>query len=181
MKIYRTSSCKETEQLAGAYTEERLIVCVTEKPCVFTGRSHALNQKACDLRGLEVGRGEYLGGSIVCMPGDLSLCRISWGRNDWAERVVKLFLAWLKGKVTNIETDGNDVLAAGKKVISWARATTKAGWCQSVVHFSVGPMDLDLVKAICTKPMNKIPGSLGEYGIRAEDVLAVIEPLVKGG
>ena len=61
----------------------------------------------------------------------------------------------------------SDLLADGKKVASWARATLITGWVQTVAHFSVN-VDVDLIRQICTKPMVKVPGALSDYGITAE-------------
>lgn len=173
MEIYRTSELARCLELSRA-ARELLIVHVTERPLVLTGALNTLDLDACVRLGLAVGRAAYLGGSIVCMPGDLSLCRVSWGGSSWAPELVGAAAAWLTGRGISVTRDGNDVLADERKVISWARATTREGWCQSVVHFSVGPMDLGLVRAVCTKPMAKTPGSLGEYGITAEEILQAL-------
>ncbi len=174
MKTYRTTSCAEFARLASEQSEERLIIHRAFAPCAWTGRLRTLNESECRRRGIPIGRGEYIGGSIVCMPGDLSLCLMSWGNSDFAPALVEAAADWLTERGIAVERDNNDVLADGKKVISWARATTVRGWTQSVVHFSVGPMDIGLVRAICTKPMAKEPGSLGEYGITAELILSAL-------
>ena len=179
MKMYMTSNCVDFEQLASEWTEERVIVHVAAGNCVWTGRGITMDRLECKRRGLPIGQGEYLGGTIVCMPGDLSICIATWGNSEAAPRIVDRVSSWLEDRGIGITYSENDILVEDKKVISWARATTLAGWCQSVVHFSVGPMDLELVKSICTKPMKKEPGSLGNYGITAEDILAAITPHFK--
>lgn len=126
-------------------------------------------------RGLFLGKGQHLGGTIVNMPGDVSVCITTWGDSDLAPEIAAKLTNWLTEKGLNITTDGNDTLVEGKKVISWARATTVKGWCQGVVHASVGAIDLELVKAICTKPMEKVPGALSEYGITADDLVPIVE------
>lgn len=171
VKIYKTTSCKEFEQLASAFIEPRYIIHITDKPCAWTGQLNTLNRTECERRDIDIGQGEYLGGSIVNMPGDLTICIITWGNSNLPQQIVDTTAKWLSERKISIVRDENDILADGKKVISWARATTLQGWCQSAVHFSIGPMDLALVKAICTKPMKKIPGSLSEYGITAEMIL----------
>lgn len=178
MKIYRTSSVPEAVRLATEWTEERIIIGVAKEPSVMTGQLDTMRRRECEKLNLAIGQGEYLGGSIVNMTGDICICIITWGSSEIAKQIVDRSASWLEEKGISITRDGNDVMADGCKVISWARATTSAGWCQSVVHFSIGRMDLDLVRSICTKPMEKIPGSLNAYGISTADVLGVISPLL---
>lgn len=178
MKIYRTSSVPEAVRLATEWTEERIILGVAKEPSVLTGQLATMNRRECEKLNLDIGQGEYLGGSIVNMTGDLCICIITWGSSELAPQIVERSVEWLKERGIAITQDGNDVLSDGKKVISWARATTRDGWCQSVVHFSIGRMDLELVRSICTKPMDKIPGALMAYGISTADVLDVILPLL---
>ena len=63
------------------------------------------------------------------------------------------------------------------RLISVARA--ELGCTESVIHCSIGPMDLDLVREICTKPMAKVPGSLGDYGVTAAELWATAEPMIE--
>ncbi len=179
MDILRTTDPQEALReskrlLAGA---EGVIVCVNDDVFCETGPFETLNRRECERRGIYVAEAIYQGGTIVNMPGDLSICITTWGRSELAPRIVDRAAAWL-ADFAEISRDRNDVLADGRKVISWARATTIDGWCQSVAHFSVGPMDLALVAAICTKPMEKVPGALSEYGISAEDIWEIIKDII---
>lgn len=180
MKIQRTKNADYFEAVANECLagREGIVVCINADLCVWTGELATFDLAACKRNGLAVGRGKYLGGSIVCMPGDLSICITTWGNSELAPQVVDRATEWLARRGISITRDENDVLADGKKVISWARATTLQGWCQSVVHFSVGAMDLELVREICTKPMVKVPGALSDYGITAEMIWAEIAPLL---
>ncbi len=182
MKIITTPDPAAFERYAEECLSghEGVVVCINNAPCVWTGQLATLDVPACKHHGLYVGTGQYLGGSIVNMPGDLSVCITTWGSSEVAPQIVDKAVEWLSGLGINLTRDENDVLAAGKKVISWARATTVKGWCQSVIHFSIGKMDLELVKEICTKPMEKIPGALSEYGITAKDCEKIVmEALAK--
>ena len=145
-------------------------ICVSH--CVWTGQLPTLDLAACNRHGMAVGRGEYLGGSIVNMVGDLSICITTWGNSDVAECIVSA-MAERISSLGNITYDENDVLLDGKKVLSWARATTMNGWCQSVVHCSIGEVDLELIQEVCTKPMVKVPGSLNSYGITDDDLRTI--------
>lgn len=177
MEILKTNNPVEFLAFAEScldkqHGHEGLVIHVCEEPCVWTGALEwTLNAEECARRGLTVCKGRYLGGSIVNMPGDLSLCLTTWGDSEQAPLWVDKLAAYLERRGIAVTRDENDVLADGRKVLSWARATTLQGWCQSVVHCSVGKMDLELVRAICTKPMVKVPGSLAEFGITAEELL----------
>ena len=44
------------------------------------------------------------------------------------------------------------------------------GVVYTAIHISIG-MDLDLIKAICTKPMVKTPKGLQDYGITQDEII----------
>ena len=162
MEIIKTKDPTVFEQyaeecLAG---HEGIIICINENPCVWTGQLPTIDKSVCEEKDLVIGTGRYLGGTIVNMKGDVSICHTSWGITDFAPDIVDKFADYLTERGIEVTRDENDVLAEGKKVLSWARATIVEGWTQSVIHFSVGKVNLKLIKAICTKPMEKQPGSL---------------------
>lgn len=182
MRIYRAESAAEFAEYAHSFLALGWAGCVyhiSPDRSVWTGQLPTLDPDACARHGLTVGQGQYLGGSIVNMPGDLSICITTWGNSELAPRIVERMTERLR-ELGEVSMDENDILLEGKKVVSWARATTVKGWCQSVIHCSVGPMDLDLVREICTKPMEKVPGSLGDYGVTAEELWSIAEPMIKG-
>ena len=172
MIVNYTDGPEQFERLASAWSGERLIINIADTPCVWTGRLNTLDEDACKKANLIIATGEYLGGSIVCFHGDLSLCLVTWGNTlpDFGEMCMEAVADLLTEAGAEVRRDNNDVLADGKKIASWARATTRSGWVQTVVHFSVNT-DLELIKRICTKPMRKVPGQLSDYGITAEDIL----------
>lgn len=180
MRIQRTKRADYFESIANEYLagREGIVVCINDNPCVWTGELDTLDLAACQKHNMYVGHGKYIGGSIVNMPGDLSICITTWGDSNLALQIVNKAATWLSERGVNITSDKNDILADEKKVISWAKATTLQGWCQSVVHFSVGQMDLDLIKEICTKPMIKEPGALSLYGLTAEMIWNEIKEVI---
>ena len=164
------------KHLAG---QEGIIVNIAEDVFVETGLLRSLDRDICDEKDIYVGEAIYLGGTIVVMPGDLSLCITTWGSSDLAPNIVSRSEEWLVERGINVSRNENDLLADNKKVVSWARATAVNGWCQSVVHFSIGVVDLELITKICTKPMIKIPGALSDYGITAEMIYEkFIKPII---
>ena len=177
MKIYKTNNPQDFTVLASEFSEERLIIDIADIACVWTGQLNTYSPEVVRKHDFVVGQGEYLGGTIVNFPGDLSLCLVTWGNSmpTFGEDCVNIILSMIEG-IKN----GNDILVNDKKVASWARATTGSGWVQTVVHFSIN-IDKDLIKEICIKPMKKIPGQLSDYNIEATDILNKlnIEELLK--
>ena len=172
MVITSTNDPQEFEKFANECLyagREGAILHTATSVNVWTGQLDTLNRRACLDHELFVGTGQYLGGTIVNMPGDLSVVIATWGSSEIGPQIVDRFAKLLEDRGIDIAEDENDILADGKKVISWARATTVKGWCQTVVHFSIGKMDLSLVQEICTKPMKKVPGALSDYNILAAD------------
>ena len=151
--------------------EDGLIVCVNQSVCVWSGVLPLYRRSFCAAHNIPVAAGEYIGGCIVCMPGDLSLIRTAWGSSDFATDLARRAAEMLVARGLSVSIDGNDVLVDGCKVISWASSMAQNGWSQNVIHFSIGPMDMELVRHVCAKPMMKTPGSLGVYGITAEMLL----------
>ena len=172
MEVIKTTDPAEFERYANECLagHEGMVIHTCDKPCIWTGQLRTYNPSATDLF---VGKALYLGGTIVNGKGDVSICRTTWGNSDFAPDLVRRSAEWLKEKDLSVTTDENDVLVDGKKVISWARFTTVKGWCQSVVHYSVN-VDLELIRAICTKPMVKVPGALSDYGITTKEILTLI-------
>ena len=178
MQIHEATSAKDFVDYANECLDSGhsgVVIHVCDEMCVWTGQLGTLNWSECERLGLPVGQGQYLGGSIVNMLGDLSICITTWGNSELAPQIVDRMAEMLQS-AGEVSRDENDVLLDGKKVLSWARATMITGWQQSVIHCSVGPVDLETIQAVCMKPMEKIPGSLKEYGITAANLWAVAEP-----
>ena len=176
MKMFKTNSSQEFEQYANDCLKGHTgcVIHIADKPCVWTGvYKDTFDRTECEKRDLYIGQGQYLGGTIVCSKEDVSVCYTSLEKEGFAERIYNATLKWLKSKNINVTTDNNDILADGKKVFSWGRASVITGYTQTVVHYSVN-VDLDLIKTICKKPMEKIPGALSEYGITAKDCENII-------
>ena len=176
-ETFYTSDCKEFE----AYAEDCLtnqhegtVVHVGNDVCVWTGVLKTLSLEECEKRGLAVGHGRYVGGTIVCFHDDVSICHTSWGADGYGESVFAMTKTWLKQKRLNVTSDNNDILVDDKKVFSYASIQLLSGWVQTVVHFSV-EVDLDLIKSICKKNMEKIPGALKEYGIDSQTILQKLQ------
>ncbi len=176
-ETFYTNDCKEFEAYAEdclSNQREGTVVHVGEKVCVWTGVFTTFSQEECDKRGLDVGHGRYAGGTIVCFPGDVSICHTSSGVDRYAESLASMVLTWFKQKRLNVTVDGNDILVDGKKVFSCASMQLLNGWVQSVAHFSV-TVDLELIKSICRKYTEKIPGELKDYKIDSQILIQKLQ------
>lgn len=157
-----------------------LIVFFHKSTFLQTGTIKTSDKKAARDLGIPVWEANHMGGSIVCFDGDLSICMTSNSENDFGERLFEASVEYLINKGINIVTDGHDILADGKKIMTWAKGVSDTSKLQTVAHFSVN-IDLDLIMRLCTKPMERIPGALSVYGITAEELYdEVVEPLLEG-
>ena len=173
MKIFKTENPIEAIRFAQdciTNSTEGLDVFFNTSTFLQTGITNTSDRALAQQMGIPVWEAKHIGGSIVCFPGDLSICMFWQNGNDkghqWMQDCAKLLK---QHGAQEVILDENDVLADGKKVASWANAALQNGWIQTVAHFSVN-IDLDLIKLLCTKPMLKIPGALSDYGITAEEL-----------
>lgn len=100
--------------------------------------------------------------------GDIMFSHVDEPENGWIHRFADHFVSWLKSKGLNAEYVKNDILVDGYKVCGLC--ITRYGR----IDFSSGIIgintNLDHIKAICKKPMEKVPKGLSEYGITTEEV-----------
>lgn len=180
MEIKYTTDAKAFEKYANECLagHEGAIIHSAETPCIWTGLLPTYDKKEAQKRGFTVGVGQYYAGTIVCMPGDISICITTWGTCNKGKEVCDAVATLLEERGISVLHDGNDILAEGKKVASYCTVPQLSGWVQTVIHISIGAMDIDLVKAICTKPMEKTPGALSDLGIYSNDIMSIIYKLL---
>ena len=82
-------------------------------------------------------------------------------------RFADYFVDWLKSKGLNAEYVSNDIVVDGYKVCGMA--ITRYGRIDYTAGFIGINTNLDNIKAICKKPMVKVPKGLSEYGITTEE------------
>lgn len=174
MEIYRVHDPElaakfADESMKGLHGDEALDLFMTDKIFLQTGVLETSKRKLAKEMGMTVWEGKHLGGSIVGFPGDLSMCLVTWGDTfpEFGELCMASVTELLEERGAVVERDHNDVMADGKKVSSWGKATTIEGWVQTAVQCSVNT-DPDLIKTLCTKPQLKTPGAMSVYGITAE-------------
>lgn len=122
---------------------------------------------------IDMGR---MGGTFVINKGDVGLGHVAKGLdNTIGEEIHYQFTEYLKSRGLSAEAKENDILVGGYKVFGWASKHYQQQDATFITcHFTMS-VDLDLVNAICTKPMNKIPKGLNDFGITRENIIQFLE------
>ena len=141
---------------------------LVENPVAFVHRERQVDKDICTAMGYEVYEAYYNGGTILGNKGDIAFAHFGEIENGWMMRFVAYFLDWLKGKGLNATYESNDILVDGYKVCGMC--VTRYGRIDYTTGFIGMNTNLDHIKAICKKPMKKIPKGLSDYGITTEEV-----------
>ena len=181
MEIIKTSDPKTfTDYAYECYgNHSGAIICVHETPSIWTGKLPSFNRTECENRGFYIGEAPYYGGTIVNMAGDISICVTVNDNAYYIKSLNEEIKKYLIACGLSVARDKNDTLVDKKKIMSWASALPKNKWHSGVIHISIGQIDLDTIKAICTKPMSKQPGALCNYGITADNIMPIIENFLR--
>jgi hypothetical protein len=110
------------------------------------------------------------GGAMVTSPGDVVYCFLLKENHPTLNEDLRKFLSnKLSKRNIHVELVKNDLLINGKKCFGFMQ--NEIGDCYFIGgHISID-CNLDLIKKLCTKPMEKIPGGLGEYNITTDEVI----------
>ena len=170
MQYYKVEQSDTVSQIKkniewGYHTAFNVIV---ETPVVFVHRAKQIDIEACNAMNYEVYEAYYNGGTIVGNKGDMAFAHFGEIENEWYKKFVEHFVNWLKEKGLNATYESNDILVDGYKVCGVC--VTRYGCIDYTAGFIGVNTNLDHIKAICKKPMVKVPKGLSEYGITTEDV-----------
>lgn len=160
---------KQTKCVIVEYTENQVNYGFDDKP----------NFDYCEKNNIpcvDIGR---RGGTFVVNKGDIGFGYITKGIDNTIGKFIhSKFIEFLKGKGLNVTSNSNDILVDGYKVFGWASNYYKDfGAIYITAHFTLS-VDLELIKNVCTKPMNKVPKGLSDFGLTREDILSFIERTV---
>ena len=148
--------------------EHKVGYVIFESPTAAVHRTAQVDENTCKELGYEVTETFNNCGTIICNPGDFGIGHMGKPENGWHERFVEYFLTWLKNKGLNAEYIDNDILVDSYKVCGIC--VNRYG-CLDYTGGLIGiNTNLDHIKAICRKPMKKVPKGLSEYGITTEEV-----------
>jgi lipoate-protein ligase A len=88
-------------------------------------------------------------------------------------------VSWLKSKGLNASFVSNDIVVDGYKVCGMC--ITRYGSIDYTAGFIGINTKLEDIKAICRKPMTKVPKGLSEYGIATEEIEQMFIDFCTGG
>lgn len=170
MEVFRVKQTRTVKEIkknieGGLHT---VFFVPVEMPVVFVHKEKQIDPNICKAMGYDVYEAYYNGGTIVGNSGDMAFAHFGDIENGWMKRFANYFVDWLKAKGLNAEFKKNDVLVDGYKVCGLC--TTQYGRIDYTAGFISLTVNLDHIKAICKKPMEKVPKGLSEYGITTEEV-----------
>lgn len=151
---------------------------VIESPVAIVHRKTQVDEEVCKQHGYEIVESYNNGGTILATPGDIIFSHLETPDNGWLFRFKDYFLNWLKAKGLNATYEDNDVLVDGYKVCGLC--ITRYGRIDFSSAILTINTNLDHIKAICRKPMKKVPKGLSEYGITTEEVEQMFLDFCKG-
>ena len=144
---------------------------VVENPVVGVYSKSQVDEEVCNTLGYEVVETYNDASAVVHSKGDILFGHFCTTDIGWHRLFIEHFVNWLKGKGLNADYVSNDIVVDGYKVCGMA--VTKYGELTYTAGFIGINTNLDHIKAICRKPMNKVPKGLSEYGITTEEVEAM--------
>lgn len=148
--------------------EHGFAYCVHDKNSVLVSATSEIDRDACTELGYEIMETQHSGGAVVVSKGDVSVIIFGDMGNTYMPDFASYLVDKYKAKGLDATMDGNDVLIDGHK-ISGLSATRYGDIKYSTIHIGINT-NLDHIKAICKKPMVKVPKGLSEYGITTEEV-----------
>lgn len=141
---------------------------VVERPVAIVHKAGQVDAETCEKLGYGIIESYNNGGTIVSSAGDVLIGHLCEPENGWLNRFVAHFLDWLKAKGLKAEYTSNDILVDGFKVCGLC--VTRYGRIDYTGGIISVNVNLDHIKAICKKPMNKVPKGLSDYGITSAEV-----------
>lgn len=144
---------------------------IIEKPVAIVHMAKQVDETTCNELGYTIYESFNNGGTILANAGDIMFSHVDAPESGWIVQFAEYFVEWLKDKGLNVEYVDNDVLVDGYKVCGLC--ITRYGRIDFSSGFIGINTNLDHIKAICKKPMKKVPKGLSEYGITTEEVEAM--------
>ena len=141
---------------------------VTETPVAVVYKKWQVNEEVCKELGYEIIESFNNANTMVSNAGDILIGHFCKPLNGWRDRFIAYFVNWLKEKGLNAEFVDNDIVVDGYKVCGMC--ITRYGRIDYTAGIISMNVNLDDIKAICTKPMVKVPKGLHDYGITTEEV-----------
>ena len=155
--------------------QEDIIWCIHESPLVFKSKLAQLDEVWCKKHNIAICNSFNFGGTIVSDTDDINSAVMR--KNGWTvgDSVLEFFKIKLSNIIPDLSINDNDLLYQGKyKMISYASINVGEEFIYTCLHISFNP-NIELIKNICTKPMNKIPMGLASFGIKHQDIVDILQ------
>ena len=154
--------------------ENAACVVPIEDLSVNYGRDGDIDFDYCDEHGIPYFFIDRKGGAIVLFPGNIAVDAIySVSSCNLAIMFLEDMVRFLEARDIKVSIEGNDLMVNGKKIVGIVGQPLPTPFDKySYMGFSISiNSNAELIDKICTKPMNKIPGALSDYGITTEEVM----------
>lgn len=182
-KRYRNSVYEDSDEMELYYAlawmkenkiDKMSVVFPVKDLSVQYGNEEDINKDYCKKGGVHYRYENRSGGSIVLFPGNIIFLDIYPTNNFFRQHeFLGDLVKYLQARGIKAVTNNNDIMVDGKKVVGAVSETLVGdykGWVYFGATISVNA-DAKLIDQICTKQMNKIPGSLSDYKITTEDMM----------
>lgn len=141
---------------------------IVDSPVVLVHRKAQVDEEVCEKLGYYIIESFNNGGTIVSNAGDFMIAHFDIPENKWCDRFASYFVTWLKDRGLDATFTGNDILVDNCKVCG--TCTTRYG-CIDYTGIAISVnVNLEDIKAICRKPMQKIPKGLSDFGVTTKEV-----------
>lgn len=182
MEIIKSTLANSEEIINDILTQQKeaVVYCIPDDYCVIIGNREQTNQRAINNLNLNCIKANHEGGIIIMSPGDVEVGIFTKGYygHDIRTEILEAIIQKLIANGIEAQIIDNDVLIDGRKVIGFgSRMVGKILY--TAIQISVN-INLELIRAVCTKPMFKVPDGLSNYGVTTEYVISVIEKILSG-
>ena len=175
MREIKTSEIqKELTNLTQTKTED-MIWCVYDRPIAFKSKENDVNEAYCIQNNVTIIETGNMGGTMVANAGDIGVAIIK--KEGWSvgNDALHFICEKLKPKIPTIRTDNNDLITGENfKMGSFASFNVGDKVIYTIIDININP-DITHIVNICSKPMNKIPKGLNDFGVTRDEVIQFLE------
>lgn len=162
-----------------AEKEEHVGIAVTKDIEVCYSANCDFNKEYCDVNNIPYFCRGGNGGTIVCAKGNVHIGFVYDNRKYKKVMLAEMLnelATYLRSCGLSATRNRNDILVDGYKVASGMAVTLSPDyrWTSEAAQISVN-QEINLIKKICTKPMEKEPKALSDYGFTTEQVVEWVE------
>ena len=168
-----TSFSDYLKELPNLISNKNETVFVTSKGISVLKGADNLNEEYCKNNNLNIYKTHQFGGTIINFENDLCVANYQPAHNDFGIRIMKGIKDYLTSKGIHSIINNNDVLIDGEYKVASYMSTYINNCLYTAIHISID-MNLEIIQNVCTKPMNKIPKGLSEYGITQQEIKDLI-------